>query len=89
MRALGRLWPPPAKEKGGQEKDLGALECANPSGIGKENCTRVVPMWQCGLPAELVERIGHYRQSQPLVALPADVQRQIGRNWIEHARGTR
>ncbi len=88
MKARAQLWPPPGERKGAQE-NLGALECANPSGIGKENSTRIVPVWQCGLPAELIERIARYRQSQPSVQLPAAVQREIGRNWTEHARATR
>lgn len=88
MKARSQLWRPPDKRKGAQE-NLGAHECANPSGIGNKNNTRIVPVWQCGLPAELIERIARFRQSQPSVQLPATMQREIRRNWTLHARATR
>ena len=87
MKAGAQVWPPPEKEKGAQE-NLGALECANPSGIGSNNDTRIVPLWQRGLNAELLAQIARHRSSKPTTQLPAAIQREVGRRWREYARGT-
>lgn len=65
------------------------FDTAVATGDYETKITPLTPAWQRGLGPELIAQIARHRCSRPSAPLPAEVQRRVGRNWIEHARGTR
>jgi hypothetical protein len=92
MTRSTNIWRPPdkpGKEKAARGVNPGSPEIPNPGGTGKTKATRFVPEWQRGIAPALVAAVGMHRICHPRETLPAPLQRQLARAWLDLGRGAR
>lgn len=81
MKPLRTVWPPPPKRDNGR---CGASTVGDTERLGKLKYS-ATSTWQVGLSQQQLSAIADHRRARPNDPLPAPLQRDLGRAWLDVA----